>query len=210
MIFYRTENPPQAPNCMVIDTEGNALSALKVTVEGGKFHLTTPAGFTMALEERVLARLDYNRGKLTYLSDLEPAKKDERGLGIYLVPFQRDKDMDGRPILLPGSPNPYAKGLTLHAYTALEYELDGKYKDFKALLGCKPRDDGEDSQAVVTIECDGEKKFSRTVSAKTVEPISLSIRGVNRLRIIVSPRPGPHDFLNLGDYATLAEARVSQ
>jgi hypothetical protein len=208
MIFFRTDTAAEPPICTVYDTQGDVLSALKVAVEGGNFKVTTPAGVQVTLEERVLARLDYNRGKLTYLVDLEPTKKEERGLGTYVVPVQREQDMEGRKILLAG--HEYPKWLSLHAYTALEYDLDGKYKNFNAILGCKPRDDGEDSQAQVTIECDGVKRFSEPVSAKAVRPISLGVRDVRRLRIIVSPRPGPHDFLNLGAYATLAEARVSQ
>jgi hypothetical protein len=209
MIFYRTESPPQAPNCTVIDTEGNTLSALKVSVEGGKFIVHTPAGFSVTMEERLLAKLDYNRGKLTYLADMEPVKREESSLDkIFTLPQRGDAGGESRKIVLAGKD--FTQWFTLHAYTALEYDLDGKYKDFKAELGCTAREDGEDSQALVTIECDGQKKFSKVVSAKAVEAISLSVRDVRRLRIVVSTRPGPHDFLNLGAYATLADARVSQ
>jgi hypothetical protein len=204
MIFYRTEAPAQPPVCMVLDTQGNTLAAAKIAVAGGTYSVTTPAGAQLSLAENVLARLDYNRGKLTFLSDLEPAKVVERSGAGLIVRYRKDANLDGEPISLPNSLQP-AKGLSMHAYTELEYDLDGKYKDFKAVLGVDTRT-GAESQAVVTIECDGTKKFSETVSAKENKQLSINVRDVRRLRIIVSSQ----NFLDLHDHATLAEARVSQ
>jgi hypothetical protein len=208
LIFYRTELPSESAVCRVYDTEGDVLAASKVSVAGDAFQLTTPAGLKLDLQEKVLARLDYNRGKLTYLSDLEPVKVVERSRAGLLVRYQRDKNLDGQqPIVLvnQGKAAEFNKGLSLHAYTELEYDLGGKYKDFKAVLGVDART-GSDSHAIVTIECDGEKKFSATVSADVTVPIALNVRDVRRLRIIVSSQ----NFLDLHDHATLAEARVSQ
>jgi hypothetical protein len=207
LIFYRTEAPAEAPACLVYDTDGDALTTAKVTVQGGRFEVTTPAGLKLGFEEKVLARLDYNRGKLTYLSDLEPAKVVERSGAGLLTRYHKDKNLDEQSILLAngGTTVPFDKGLSMHAYTALEYDLDGKYKDFKAVLGVDPRT-GADSQALVTIECDGEKRFSKTVNPGATMPVSVNVRDVRRLKIIVSSQ----NFLDLHDHATLAEARVSQ
>jgi hypothetical protein len=204
LIFYRTEAPATAAVCTVTDTEGDSLAAAKVAVEGGTFTVTTAAGVQVGLEEKVLARLDYNMGKLTYLSDMEPAKVVQRSGAGLVIRYRTDGNLEGEPILLAGVQ--HAKGLSLHAHTELEYELGGKYKDFKALLGVDPHASPE-SRAQVTIECDGERKFSKTVPANAApEPLSLSVRDVRRLRIIVSS----DNFLDLHDQATLAEARVSQ
>ncbi len=65
---------------------------------------------------------------------------------------------------------------------------------------------GGDSHALVTIYCDGEKRFAETVTVKTNQDIALNVKDVNTLRIVVSSR----NFLDLHDHATLADARVSQ
>src|SRR5262249_12529341 len=149
-----------------------------------------------------VAKLDYNLGKLTFLSDMEPTKIVEKS-GIGLVSrYRKDANLDGEPILLERQ---YTKGLSLHSYTELEYNLAGKYKEFKALLGVDTRT-GTASKALVTIYCDGEKRFSETVAAKAPQPISLNVNGVQELRIVVSSQ----NFLDLYDHATLADARVSQ
>jgi hypothetical protein len=204
LIFYRSEAPAEGPVCMVLDTQGNTLAAAKVAVSGSTYTVTTAAGVNVALDEKVVARLDYNRGKLTFLSDMEPVKVVERSGAGLIVRYRKDVNLDGEQITLPNNLQP-TKALSMHAYTALEYDLDGKYKDFKATLGVDTHT-GSDSQALVTIECDGVKKFAEAVSAKDNRQVSLSVRDVRRLRIIVSSQ----NFLDLHDHATLAEARVSQ
>jgi hypothetical protein len=207
MIFYRTEAPAESPVCLVYDTEGDTLAASKVAVEGGTFRVITPAGVKVDLEEKVLARLDYNRGKLSYLSDMDPANVVERSGAGLVIPHHKDTNLDGQEIILAngGTGAAFAKGLSMHAHTELEYDLGGKYKTFKAVLGVDPRT-GADSQAVVTVECDGEKKFVGTVSTTATRPIAVNVRDVRRLKIVVSSQ----NLLDLHDHATLAEARVSQ
>jgi hypothetical protein len=133
---------------------------------------------------------------------MQPAKVIERS-GIGLVNrYRKDVNLDGEPILLDKQ---YVKGLSLHAHTELEYKLGGKYKEFKAILGVDGRS-GADSQAKVTIYCDGAEQFSEIVSAKKIRPVAINVKDVGVLKIVVSSR----NFLDLHDHATLAEARVSQ
>ncbi len=72
------------------------------------------------LKRETVARLDFNIGKLTFLSDLEPAKVVERsGIGL-ITHYRKDANLDGEPILLEKQ---HAKGLSLHAHTELSYQL---------------------------------------------------------------------------------------
>lgn len=202
VIFFRNDVSGEQPICRVYDIEGNSLVATKLAVAGPNLEVTTSFGAKVALKQDTLARLDFNLGKLTFLSDMEPAKVVERsGIGL-VTPYKKDANLDGEPIILEKQ---HAKGISLHAHTELDYKLDGKYKEFKALLGVDTRT-GSDSQALVTIYCDGEKKFNKTVSAKTPQPIALNVKDVTTLRIVVSSS----NILDLHDHATLADARVSQ
>jgi hypothetical protein len=203
LIFYRTELAPATPLCRVYDADGNMLIATHVTLGGpDDVVVTTGFGAKVTLKRESLAKLDFNLGKLTYLSDLEPKKVVERSGAGLVTHYRKDANLDGEPIILDKQ---YPKGLSLHAHTELTYELGGKYQDFKARLGVDART-GVDSQAFVTIYCDGEKRFAETVSAKAQKDIALNVKDVGTLRIVVSSR----NFLDLHDHATLAEARVSQ
>jgi hypothetical protein len=149
-----------------------------------------------------IARFDYNMGKLAFLSDMPPAKVVEKsGIGL-VVAHRKDVNLDGEPIVLD---RPYAKGLSLHAHTELEYDLKGKYKKFTAVLGIDTRL-GSDSQPKVTIEVDGRSAFSEIVRAKDVTPVSIDVTKASTLRIIVSSR----NFLDLHDHVTIANPKVSQ
>jgi hypothetical protein len=210
MIFYRTAGAADTPVCTVYDTDGDTLTAAKVAFDGGKYAISTAAGAKIVYEPQALARLDYNRGKLTYLSDLEPARVVERLYAEPLAHYRRDANLDGQPLFLAG--RQYAKGLVLHSHTELEYNLGGKYKEFKAVLGVDSRAEAESQalvRALVTIECDGEKRLTKIITARTVEPLALNIRDVNRLRIIVQSADAAN-VLNSYDYVALVEARVSQ
>ncbi len=91
------------------------------------------AGCRVEYPLALVARLDYTKDKLAFLSDLEPVKVVEKSSFDRIDHYRRDKNLDDTPLRLGGKNHP--KGLALHAYTELVYDLDGKYKEFKALLG---------------------------------------------------------------------------
>ncbi|MCI0459153.1 MAG: NPCBM/NEW2 domain-containing protein [Gemmataceae bacterium] len=204
MIFYRPEPQAKSPVCQVIDVQGNVLSAAVVKLEGNALYIKTLGGLDLRYDQQLIARFDYNMGKLTYLSDLTPSKVVERsGVGLPIA-FRKDVNLDGEQILLGDKTFP--KGLSLHAYTELEYKLDGKYKEFKAFIGVDPRV-GSESKARVTIESDGRQIFAQEFTAEMpVRQITLPVQRARSLRIVVSST----NLLDLHDHVTLADAKVSQ
>ncbi len=204
MIFHRTEGPSKSPVCQVTDLQGNTLSAAAVRLKGTTFTVTTVGGLEVSYDQQQIARFDYNMGKLTYLSDLRPSKVVEKsGVGLPIA-FRKDANLDGEPILLGDKSFP--KGLSMHAYTELEYNLGGRYKEFKAFLGVDPRV-GAESKARVTIERDGKQIFSEEVTTATpLKQVVLPLQKARTLRITVSSS----NILDLHDHVTLADAKVSQ
>jgi hypothetical protein len=203
IIFFRAAPVGAARAiCKVNDIEGNTLTAVKLAYDGTSLKVTTTAGNELMLPQEVLANLDFNLGKLTFLSDLVPIKVVEKS-GIGLVhSIKRDTNLDGDPILLDKS---YAKGLSMHAYTDVEYNLGAKFKEFRGVLGVDPRT-GDKSQPKVTIYCDDVVVFSDVLTAKKIQPLNLNVKGVRTLRIVVASK----NILDLYDHVTLAEGQVSQ
>lgn len=202
VIFYRREPILEQPVCVVYDSQGNSLAAMNITLKDGKYVFTTSFGAKLSFEPEILTKLDFNMGKLTYLSDLEPAKILERSGAGLIVRYRKDVNLDGEPIVLDKE---YARGLSLHAHTELDYNLAGKYKLFKTIIGIDTRMESG-SQPIVTILCDGEKRFQETITNAAARPLSIDVRDVNTLRIVVSSS----NPLDLHDHVTLAEAKVSQ
>jgi hypothetical protein len=183
-----------------------------MTMTDQGYGLTTVAGAKVEFPFKSFTRWDFSKGKLTYLSDLEP-KATETSNVERVEHYRRDKNLDGEPIQLPqknedGVPvlRVFPKGLALHAYTELQYDIGGEYKEFKAILGVDPKVQG-DSHVKVTIEGDGKELFAAEIS-RTDEPrpIMLDVKNVKQLRIVVASA----GLLDLGNHVCLADAKVSK
>ncbi|MBI3824012.1 MAG: NPCBM/NEW2 domain-containing protein [Planctomycetes bacterium] len=202
--FVRTDLPADPSLCKVIDIDGNVLVASKLAYAGGQVNVITPFNQKCTLDAKTIAQFDFNFGRLTYLSDLEPKMTETVFLGGF-NPVRKDKNLDGDQIMLQDKK--YEKGLSMYAGVDLQYALAGKYKDFKALLGVDTRiaDEGQ-GDVTVTIYCDAEKRSTFKVSTKAPTPIAVNVKDVQTLRIVVSGSP----VTNFGGHATLANAHVSQ
>jgi hypothetical protein len=202
--FARTDVSAQDSLCKVYDLDGNLLVASKLAYDGTLLTVTTPYGQKAAFDGKLVARIDFNFGRLTYLSDL-PAKAPESFLLGGFNPVRKDLNLDGNPIMLQDKP--YPKGLSMYAGAELEYNLGEKYKKLSALLGVDSRiaEEGQ-GKVIVTIYCDREKRFTQEVSAKAAVPINLDVTDVKTLKIVVSGS----NFTNYSGHATLANAHVSQ
>jgi NPCBM/NEW2 domain len=204
LAFAVTDAPPQNAMCMVYDMDGNKVIAAKLAYASNSLTVTTPYGQKLSLANASLAKLDFNIGRLTYLSDQEEKMAASAFLGGF-NPLRKNLSLDGNPILV--GDKQYAKGLSCYAGADFEYNLNAKYKKMSAILTVDLRiaEEGQ-GKVTVTIYTDKEKRFSQEVSTKAPTPINLDVRDVNTLRIVVA---GPN-FLPYHGHAVLANAYVSQ
>src|SRR5262249_34500176 len=209
MVFVRRpDTAAPATLCKVIDAAGNLLIAAAIKLEDGKVIVNTVRGATVTYPELArIARLDFSRGKLTYLSDLDPVEKEETSTEDFVFPYRRDKNLYGGPMRMKGVH--YAKGLALHSKTVLVYDIGGDYKELRAMLGVDDTVLTQNRvavQAIVTIQGDGRDLFKGEVKSRDEpKPIVIDVKGVKRLRITVAA-----PLLDLGNQVNLAEARVSK
>ncbi len=205
MIFVRKPNPDApAALCKVYDTQHNILVVHQVTLDESGFALLTVAGAKLSYPKALIGRLDFGNDKLAYLSDLEPIKSKNLWKLQSIDDYGRDKTLDKSPLRLAGQV--FAKGLELHASTELVYDLDGKYKEFKSILGV---DDAvtTPSHVLVRVEGDGRDLFSGEVHRKDKpQLLAVDVRGVKQLRLIV----GCEGILPYGHRVDFADAKVSK
>jgi hypothetical protein len=203
LIFFRP-NPELAQTvCQVHDNTGNLLMANKLNTDSAGFKVTTATGARIDLDKLAVTRLDYNINKLNFLSDLDPAEVTERSGSGLITRYRKDRNLDNDPIRIRGKA--YPKGLSMHAYTELKYDLGGKYKEFSAVLGVDDQVAGN-THAQVTVECDGVKVFSQEIDRKTIKKLVLKVKDVQQLVLTVSSK----NLLDLHDHVTFADAKVSQ
>lgn len=213
MAFLRQPNGEAAATlCQAQDLSRDTLVVAKLAMTENGYALTTVAGAKADFPLKSFTRWDFSKGKLTYLSDLEPKPSESSNVN-FVEHYRRDKNLDGEPIRLPQKNQDgvtalqlFPKGLSLHAYTELLYEIGGEYKEFKAILGVDPKVPG-DSHVKITIEGDGKELFAGEMSRNDdPKPITLDVKNIKQLRIVVSSA----GLLDLGNHVCLADAKVSK
>jgi hypothetical protein len=197
--------------CHVTDVDGSAWAVQTIRLVNNQLEWTTPLGLTMARAWSEIVRVDFSRGKIVYLSDLEPetrewtpyfkASKDIAALSQFFAP-KTDRGMHAGPILLDRKT--YTKGLTLHSRTRLAYRLPDKFRRFKATVGIDDRARPQGNARLV-IQGDDRVLLETTVTGhEPAKPVDLDLTGIRRLSILADYG----DDLDIGDHVDLGEARV--
>jgi hypothetical protein len=212
LIFNQRPDPNAPPAlCKVADAAGNVLVAADAVLNDGGLVVTTVSGVRVTYPDaKRLAKLDFSKGKLTYLSDLEPTRQavslatEDDDLYARFVRFRKDANLENGPLRLSGQSHP--KGLALHAGTVLAYDIGGDYKEFRALLGVDEYVETE-SRVEVVVEGDGRELFRGQVSRKDPpKPLAVDVRNVRELRVSVKAI----GLLDLGAQVDLVDAKVSK
>ncbi|HEX4590969.1 MAG TPA: NPCBM/NEW2 domain-containing protein [Gemmataceae bacterium] len=212
LIFVQKPDPAApSPMCRVSDTVGNLLVAADVVLNADGLTVTTVAGARVGFPDpKRLAKLDFSKGKLAYLSDLAPSREtvilatEDDDQYARFVRYRKDKNLDNQPIKLAGKQ--HDKGITLHAGTQLVYPIGGDYKEFRATLGVDETVETE-SRVEVIVEGDGRELFRGQTSRKEPPtPIVVDVHSVRDLRISVRST----GLLDFGDQVSLADAKVSK
>ena len=201
---------PQALGALT-ETSGATWSVLTVQLAGERVEWTTPAGLKLSRPLAAVRRIDFSKGKIAYLSDLEPESvawtpyvrfgKDFPARAESAAP-RRDRSHDAGPIVLDG--RTFAKGLGLASRTLVVYRLPERYSRFVATAGI---DDRVRPLGHVRLVIRGdEKTLLETTVAGTepAKPIGLDLSGARRLSILV-------DFgedLDVADYLDLGDAKL--
>ena len=123
---------------------------------------------------------------------------------IALFRFGRDRNLVNGPLTCGGTT--YPKGLSLHAGTALKYDLGGDYRELRAVLGVDDSVETE-SRVEIVFEGDGRDLYRGTISRKDPpRTLTVDVKGVRELRVTVKA-PGLFDT---GSQVNLADAKVSK
>ncbi len=209
LVFVRkpVADAPTTP-CKVTDTAGNLIVARHVRTDGDAVIVEPVGGGTVRYPSlKSLARLDYSKGKLAYLSDMEPVEKEQTSTEDLVFPFRRDRNLYGGPLRLNGVN--YAKGLAIHSRAVLTYDIAGDYNEFRATLGVDDVVRSENGTPVllrVIIEGDGRELFRGDVRNRDApKPVAVDVKNVRRLKITVAA-----PLLDLGNQVDLCDARVTK
>lgn len=185
------EEPPTA--CKVVDVFGNTWVVREVKLAGTGATVVTVSGLTVNFPATAaLAKLDYSTGNITYLADMQPR--------ITAPKFQDDAQLRATVRTLPLfgeslklGKKPFSRGLRVDVpfdEVVIAYDLNGEYKDFKAVVGFPSV-----ANSVITAEKAGIKLTidvdDRVLFAEIIRPndapksLSLDVKASKQLRITV-------------------------
>jgi hypothetical protein len=197
--------------CRVTDADDCSWAVRAIHLSGNDLQWTTPLGISVARPLTAVARVDFSRGKIVYLAELQPETqewmpyfgigKDLASLREYFAPKQ-NRSLDLGPLELGGKS--YTKGLALRSRTRLVYRLPDKFGRLKAMAGIddrvRPR-----GNARLVIQGDDRVLLETTLTGtEPPKPLDLDLTGVRRLTILVDYG----EDLDVSDHVDLAEVRV--
>jgi hypothetical protein len=197
--------------------DGSVLLAAAAALDKGKLTVKHPALGELVLALADLFEIGFLSSRARYLSDLTPARKRE-SLGAAFVlkkPFRRDASVLGGPLRL--GTRIYQKGLGVHSYSLLEYDLGGEYSRFQAVIGldaaARPADAetaaADVGSVVFRVHLDGKCLLEKPMTWRD-EPaaIELPVAGGRLLGLEVDYGGAPGGMNCALDRADWADARV--
>jgi hypothetical protein len=226
----RVKEPPVAPTSLLVTAaarDGSSFTGAleEASTQGLRLRTVwpepgqeTPRSLRLPLAELVF--LYVRNGRCVYLSDLAPSKVEERALvepvaaapgdplAAFPFPWQKDRSVDPaqpRPLTLRG--RIFRKGLGVHSYCALAYDLGARYKRFFATAGVDDATagrgpEGRGGSVVFEAWVDGRKVFNSGTVTVRDEPceIDLPVEGAKELRLVVDYGEN-YDLLDHADWA---------
>ena len=117
----------------VILRNGNRFTARIISADRATLRFDAGLLGKMTLPWQMIRRIDLRSKRVVYVSDLTPSRVEQHTLLGASWPVRHDRNVAGGPIRLGGKR--YAKGLGVHSYTSLSYELGGAYERFSAVVG---------------------------------------------------------------------------
>ena len=181
--FARRAAPTAGPHFVAHFAGGDAVAGQWVDLADDWVTLRpTWGGGALSVGLAGLSRLASVGGRLTYVSDLTPAKVEQVGYFGRVVPYRLDGGLAGGPIKLADGTT-YAKGVAVHARCVLDYDLGGGYQRFKATVGFE-RPAGT---AAVRVVADGRVAYDAPAARGDRPPVAVDVdvTGVRRLSLVV-------------------------
>lgn len=186
---------------LTLASGANGPVALAFGPDGNLYYLAIAAG--------ELRRVSYGgapAGGDTYVSTLSPVSASN-GWG----PVERDQSNgelaagDGGPLTIGGQT--FARGLGVHAPSAVVYDLDGQCSRFTAQVGVDDEVGGFGSVVFQVWDGTSRKLYDSGIRRGTDGPLiaSVDITGVQLLRLVVTDAGNGMDY----DHADWADARIS-
>jgi len=207
LVFNRNlnifETPAKDMYAGLLLRDGSRLSAGKLQLAHGQLAIETLFETKLKTSFVHVRNISFHNGRLVYISDIEPAKYEHTPYLSLRWPLGRDRTVGGNRLRLRN--HVYRKGLGMHSHGRVTYDLAGRFKGFKSLVGVDDEAAGRGS-VVFRVWLDGKKAYQSPVltGSGTAESIDLDLAGAKVMVLEVDFADGG----DVADRATWADARL--
>ncbi len=212
-----TSPPPEAKDervkAVIFGADGSRLTGTlrSISEEGADLEWALGGEFRVPLDR--IESIGFESPRFDYVSDLDPFRAVEYpyvgDLGDVLFHWQRDRSVDGNRISLADAI--YPKGLGVHSYCELVYDLGGRYSLFSSDLGIDDEVRGIEARGSVVFRVivDGAVAFESPV-VRGGDPVlripAIDLKGKRELKLVVDFA----DSSDAGDRADWAGAFLAR
>ena len=192
--------------CQFVD--GSMVTGVVSQLSDGKLQIKLAGAGSLTTDWQQVASLSIQSDRLIYLSDLDPTDSEHQPVVTSPREWRRDRSVLGNPLTFidPSSRKPivYAKGIGMHSYSRLVFEIPEGFDRFVALVGIDAETEGK-GDCVFTVRKDGIEIWSKSIKATdgTVE-VDLDVSDAKEISLVVETGKQ----LDMGDHANWANARL--
>ena len=185
---------------------GSRVTGKLLALHDGKLKIEALNGQPWDIPVDALSSIAFKGGKLVYLGELKPAAVEEKpyvgGMPV-VYRWRRDRAVTGGTLTIAGKT--YEKGLGVHSFARLEFDLGGQYAKFLCDVG-PDLSAGANSSCAWKVLLDGKEAAAGAAKAGgKAEPLRLDVTGVQRLALVCDYGPDDNDA---GDHLDWAGARL--
>ncbi len=199
-----TEDTPLTGH--MIGHDGTTIGFTAISLEGDTATVESPSLGTLVLQRAHVKAIKFISARVVDLAELEPSAVASHGMVTDAMAYRRNRSVGGGPIVLDGVT--YAKGLGLHSFTELTYDIDGEFSSLVAIVGIDDsvRPNGDATLTILAVSEDGRPPLVLTLTGEgSAETIRYDLTGVTQLTIRVDFGT---DELGVADHVDLALARL--
>lgn len=188
--------------CEVLLGSGERVSGSLVSLDGEGAKLKVAGDQELQVGAANVAAVKMQSGRVVMLSELKPSSVVQRNIVAPARSWQVNRSVQGNPLRL--GKESFVDGLGVSSYSALTFELDGKFERFAAVIGIDQETQGL-GNCQFRVLGDGRELFAKSKRGnESGEAIELSVRGVKSLTLVVEPG----EELDLADHADWCDARI--
>jgi hypothetical protein len=195
-IVFGSQVPRQKPAARIALRGGDAIGAALIAIRDDRVQIASELIGPLDLALGAVQRVELSSARVVSLVDLAPATTQVRSVLDTTWSVGRNANLRGQPLSIRGQV--FQRGIGVHAYTLLAYDLSAAYEYFTATVGI---DDSapEFASVIFRIKLDGRIAYESPVLRRSDAPMQVNVKltGARVLELECDPT----EDLDMGDHA---------